>query len=115
MIIGGGHGMNKKADTTKNLHALYEAVASLRDADECRRFFDDMCTESEIKSMKKRFDVAVLLMQNKVYLDILSQTGASTAIISRVRRNILNNNEGGAMREVIIRQGLVDQKYPTED
>ena len=36
--------------------------------------------------MEQRFDVAVLLTQGKIYNDILSKTGASSATISRVSR-----------------------------
>jgi uncharacterized protein YerC len=43
----------------------------------------------------------------------LQKTGASSATISRVRRNILDNEAGGAMRELIERQGLVNG--PEED
>ncbi len=86
--------------------ALYEAILQLKDVDECRRFFDDLCTPGELRSMEQRFDVATYLLQDQVYLEILEKTGASSATISRVRRNILNNDEGGMMREIILRMGL---------
>ena len=86
--------------------ALYEAIMNLKDLDECCRFFDDLCTPTELRSMEQRYDVAVYLMQNQVYTEILEKTGASSATISRVRRNILDNEQGGAMREMILRQGL---------
>ncbi len=86
--------------------ALYQAILALKDEEECRRFFDDLCTPTELRSMEQRYDVAVYLLQDKVYADILDKTGASSATISRVRRNILDNESGGAMREVIVRLGL---------
>ena len=86
--------------------ALYEAIMQIRDLDECCRFFDDLCTPTELRSMEQRYDVAVYLMQDQVYTEILEKTGASSATISRVRRNILDNEQGGAMRELILRQGL---------
>ncbi|MBQ9263916.1 MAG: TrpR-like protein [Clostridia bacterium] len=86
--------------------ALYEAILNLKDVDECCKFFDDLCTGNELRSMEQRFDVATYLLQDRVYLDILEKTGASSATISRVRRNILDNENGGMMREVILRQGL---------
>ena len=86
--------------------ALYRAIAALRDEDECRRFFDDLCTPTELRSMEQRYDVAVYLMRDQVYAEILEKTGASSATISRVRRNILDNESGGAMRDVIERLGL---------
>ncbi len=92
---------------------LYEAILSLKDMDECTRFFDDLCTPTELRSMEQRYDVAVYLLQDQVYTEILQKTGASSATISRVRRNILDNEAGGAMRELILRQGLVNG--PEED
>ena len=86
--------------------ALYEAILQLRDVDECRKFFDDLCTPTELRSMEQRFEVAVYLLQNQVYAEILERTGASSATISRVRRNILENEYGGTMRQVILQQGL---------
>ena len=85
---------------------MYEAVLQLKDLDECKRFFEDLCSPTELRSLEQRFDVAVYLMQDRVYADILEKTGASSATISRVRRNILDSSSGGAMREVILRQGL---------
>ena len=88
-------------------NALYAAIMSLKDEEECRRFFDDLCTPTELRSMEQRFDVAVYLMQHLVYADILEKTGTSSATISRVRRAILDNDTG-AMREVIAREGLAE-------
>ena len=90
--------------------ALYEAVLAIKDLDECCRFFDDLCTPTELRSMEQRYDVAAYLLQDKVYLEILEKTGASSATISRVRRNILDNESGGMMREMILRQGLAEEK-----
>ena len=79
----------------------------IRDSlEECRRFFEDLCTPTELQAMEQRFDVAVYLQQGLVYLDILEKTGASSATISRVRRSMLDNGAGGIMREVIQRETL---------
>jgi TrpR-related protein YerC/YecD len=94
--------------------ALYEAILKLRDLDECCRFFDDLCTPTELRSMEQRFDVATYLLEDQVYLDILRKTGASSATISRVRRNILDNETGGAMREIILREGFISQSEDEE-
>ena len=55
--------------------ALYETILKLKDLDECCKFFDDLCTPTELRSMEQRFDVAVYLQQGLVYLDILDKTG----------------------------------------
>ena len=90
--------------------ALYETILKLKDLDECRRFFEDLCTPTELRSLEQRFDVAVYLQQGLVYLDILEKTGASSATISRVRRSMLDNGAGGVMQEVIVREGLHEKE-----
>ena len=95
-----------KADKRARSMALYETILKLKDLDECCRFFDDLCTPTELRSLEQRFDVAVYLQQGLVYLDILDKTGASSATISRVRRSMLDNGAGGVMQEVIRRSGL---------
>ena len=95
-----------RADKRARSMALYETILKLKDLDECCRFFDDLCTPTELRSLEQRFDVAVYLQQGLVYLDILDRTGASSATISRVRRSMLDNGAGGVMQEVIRRSGL---------
>lgn len=85
---------------------LYEAVLTLKSLDECKKFFQDLCTVSELRAMEQRFEVAILLSEGMIYNDILERTGASSATISRVRRSMLDNGAGGVMQNVIIREGL---------
>ena len=92
---------------------LYKMILELKDLDECYRFFQDLCTVSELRAMEQRFDVAVYLQQGLVYLDILDKTGASSATISRVRRSMLDNGAGGVMETVIRREGLGQKKEST--
>ncbi len=73
---------------------LFDAVLSLRNKEECRAFFGDLCTVNELASLSQRFAVAVMLKSGKTYLEIADKTGASTATISRVNRS-LNYGEGG--------------------
>jgi TrpR-related protein YerC/YecD len=85
--------MAKIAKKEKN-YDLYEAILSLKNMDECCKFFDDLCTVAELRAMEQRFEVAVLLNQGMIYNDILEKTGASSATISRVNRS-LNYGAGG--------------------
>ena len=73
---------------------LYKAVLSLKTAEECAAFFDDICTYQEIEAMVQRLEVAVLLSQGKSYIDVNKSTGASTATICRVSK-ALNYGDGG--------------------
>ncbi|MDE6148858.1 MAG: TrpR-like protein, YerC/YecD, partial [Ruminococcus sp.] len=68
----------------KNLDDLFEAVLCLNNVEECRLFFKDLCTVPELKALSQRFQVAKLLTENHVYSDIVGETGASTATISRL-------------------------------
>ena len=101
-------GVARRRAEKKRSVALYETILKLRDLDECQRFFDDLCTPTELRSMEQRFDVAVYLQQDMVYSEILQRTGASSATISRVRRSMLDGGAGGIMQEVIRRERLTD-------
>lgn len=79
----------------KNLDDLYEAILCLETVDECRLFFKDLCTIPELKSFSQRFQVAKMLTDNHVYSDIVKETGASTATISRVNRSLSYDGSGG--------------------
>ncbi len=79
--------MSYKMDD-KNLEFLYDAILELKDKDECRKFFEDLCTVNELKSISQRVVVAKMLTDKCVYSDIVAATGASTATISRVNRSL---------------------------
>ena len=73
---------------------LFEAILSLNDIDECRKFFDDLCTRKELNDMSQRLTVAKMLLNDDKYLDITEKTGASSATISRVGRCISDSDSG---------------------
>ena len=66
----------------------------LKNEEECYRFFDDLCTVPELKAMSQRLAVAHMLSQKQVYSDIVAETGASTATISRVNRSLNYGSDG---------------------
>jgi len=82
-------------------NTLYQAILTLNNLDECRRFFQDLCTVSELRAMEQRMQVALLLDEGLIYNDILERTGASSATISRVNRALLYGSDG--YKEVIPR------------
>ena len=73
---------------------LYQAILTLKDLDECKKFFSDLCTVGELRSMEQRFEVAMLLSDGMIYNDILERTGASSATISRVNRSLQYGADG---------------------
>lgn len=85
--------MNEKLKS-EALENLFEAVLSLDNMEECYDFFEDLCTLPELKALSQRYQVAFLLLQGNVYNEIVRETGASTATISRVNRSINLGNGG---------------------
>ena len=73
---------------------FYKAVLKLKTEDDCRKFFEDVCTIKEVLEMSQRLEVASLLVSGKNYQEVSKATGASTANISRVSRCI-NYGSGG--------------------
>ena len=73
---------------------LYEAVLALETPEECRAFFQDLCTVAELRAMAQRLEVAQLLDEGLIYNDILQRTGASSATISRVNRALQYGADG---------------------
>lgn len=93
--------------------ALYQTVLQLKDLDECFRFFQDLCTVSELRAMEQRYDVAVLLEKGMIYNDILEQTGASSATISRVNRSLNYGYDG--YKDVFARLNLPEKDQKPEE
>ena len=76
---------------------MYKAILTLRTVDECMKFFDDLCTVSELMAMEQRYQVASCLNKGMIYNDILAETGASSATISRVNRSLQYGSGGYAI------------------
>lgn len=73
---------------------LCEAILSLQTKEECYRFFEDIFTINELKSVQQRLEVAKMLKEKQTYSIIASKTGASTATISRVNRCLNYGSDG---------------------
>ena len=73
---------------------LMEAILHLKNTDDAYRFFEDICTIAEVKSMAQRIEVARLLRAGVTYQEIARETGASSATISRVNRALLYGADG---------------------
>ena len=73
---------------------LMKAILSLETEEEAYRFFEDICTIAEVKSMAQRLEVAIMLRQKVTYQEIAKRTGASTATISRVNRALTYGADG---------------------
>ncbi len=85
--------MSKDLKTEAADH-LFDAVLTLRNREECYKFFEDICTVNELQALSQRFEVAHMLRENRTYTDIAEKTGASTATISRVNRSLNYGHDG---------------------
>lgn len=78
---------------SSSVEFLFRAIMSMESLEECYDFFEDLCTVQELKSISQRIVVAKMLSEKKVYSDIVKETGASTATISRVNRSLIYGND----------------------
>ena len=87
-----------KADK-KMIENFYKAVMSFDTMEDCKDFFDDICTIQEMHAIVQRFEVACLLSEGKSYAEVNKITGASTATICRVAKCI-NYGNGGYIKAI---------------
>ncbi len=73
-------------DMHKEISLLFEAILSLKTQQECKDFFEDLCTYKEIESMAQRLQAAKLLVDGDTYEQIIEKTGISSATLSRVSK-----------------------------
>ena len=74
--------------------ALFGAVLTLKNIEECRSFFRDLCTPAELQALGDRWAVVGLLRQGVSYREIHKQTGVSVTTIGRVARCLADGNGG---------------------
>ena len=84
----------KKERQNTDQEALFEAILTLRSPEECYAFFKDLCTYQELNAMAQRLQAAKMLHEGHVFHEIVEETGASTATISRVNRAIKDGCDG---------------------
>lgn len=101
----------KKNMKKKRYLDMYKAILTLKNVDECINFFDDLCSATELKAMEQRFQVAVMLNKGMIYNDILEETGASSATISRVNRSL----QFGANGYDVVFDRLENEKKDSEE
>lgn len=73
---------------------LFEAMAALKSADECRAFFRDLCTPAELQAMADRWAVVDHIRHGLPYREIHKLTGVSVTTIGRVARFVAAGNGG---------------------
>lgn len=91
-----------KSHHNPDVDALFDAILSLKNREECYAFFEDVCTVKEMLDISQRLKAAKMLASGAVYADISAETGMSTATISRVSK-CLEKGSGG-YKKVLARQ-----------
>ena len=73
-------------DIINNHKELFETILKLKTIEDCKIFFDDLCTYKELDSMAGRIKAAKLLMKGETYDKIIKETEISSATLSRVNK-----------------------------
>lgn len=79
---------------SESIDLFFDGILCLENRDECYQFFEDVCTVKELAAIAQRVEVAKMLREERTYIDIAKETGASTATISRVNRSLNYGNKG---------------------
>lgn len=80
--------------TSKEMNELFEAILRLKNVKECRSFFRDVATYTELIAMCERWQVAQFVDDKVPYRTIVKKTGSSSATITRVA-HWLHHGMGG--------------------
>ena len=89
---------------------LMEAVLSLQDEEEAKRFFRDLMTERELLEFGNRWQAARMLYDKIPYTEIAKRTGLSSRTIARISK-WLNNGKGGYL--LLIQRNNSHHKNPS--
>ena len=92
----------------EQVDGLCEAMLTVKTKEECYKFLEDICTIKEIQAIAQRLEVAKLLKAHKTYNEIETETGASTATISRINRSLNYGSEGYTM--ILKKLGLLEEE-----
>ena len=96
---------------TAQIDALFQSILQLKDEEECRRYFEDLCTIKEVQALAQRLEIARRLDRGDSYLNTVEHTGASSATVSRVNR--CRNYGSGGYRNAI--QMIKDMEEARDD
>lgn len=86
--------MKNKEITKADEEALFQAVSALKNADEARAFFGDLCTPAELEALIDRWRVVHLLIDKNPYRKIAQETGVSVTTVGRVAKCLFAKTSG---------------------
>lgn len=73
---------------------LFEEILKLETIEECKMFFDDLCTINELESMLQRIKAAKMLLQDKTFQEVIKETQISSATLARISKCIKYGDGG---------------------
>lgn len=84
-------------DRNDSTDQLFRAILSLRDVDECYRFFGDLLTVQELAAFGQRLQVARMLSEGRTYESIRAEIATSSSTITRVNTELRYGSGGYRM------------------
>ena len=84
-------------DRNDSIDQLFRAILSLRDLDECYRFFGDLLTVQELSAFAQRLQVARMLSEGKTYETIRGEIATSSSTITLVNTELRYGSGGYQM------------------
>jgi len=100
---------------SEELDELFKAILTLEDEEDCYRFFEDLCTVKELRSIAQRLHVARLLSSKMKYTEIEERTKASTATISRINKCLMYGSDGYQRIIARLEKREAGEEAPAED
>ena len=85
----------------EDVSQLVRAFSLVEGEEEIKAFLTDLCTPREVCDLAQRLEVARGRDEGSSYLEVQSQTDASSTTVSRVSKAL--NGEYGGYRRVIVR------------
>lgn len=84
-------------DRSDAIDELFQGILSLRDVEECYRFFGDLLTVQELAAFAQRLQVARMLSEGKTYEAIRTEISTSSSTITRVNTELRYGSGGYQM------------------
>lgn len=86
-----------RSDRNEFSDQLFRAILSLKNIDECYRFFGDLLTVQELSAFSQRLKVAQMLSDGRTYESIRAEISTSSSTITRVNTELRYGSGGYKM------------------
>lgn len=100
------NGENVMWQKNDDIDALFGAILSLENIEECYMFFEDILTRREAIDIAQRLRAARMLREGNSYQEVCTELKMSSATLSRVSKAL----EGGAGGYKLVLSRIEEQK-----